>query len=113
MARSTTRRAAFGSDDLDRGDLAAGPLLPDRVHQPGRLEREQPGLFDLDAGLGDPLADDALLGERLAERRRADTLVDTSGQALARPCRCSACSDGCDRGQDGPGRSRSRRPPRR
>ena len=43
------------------------PLLPTGVHQPGRLEDQQPQLLDLDPGLGDPVPDDALLGQRLAE----------------------------------------------
>src|SRR5690606_34460701 len=43
--------------DLDRGDLGAGLLVADRVHQPRGLEDEQSGRLDLDAGLGDPVLD--------------------------------------------------------
>ena len=67
MARSITRSAMFGHDHLDGRDLDAGALVADGVHQPGRLQREQAGLLDLDAGVGDPLLDHALLGQRLAE----------------------------------------------
>src|SRR5689334_7747877 len=54
-------------DDLDRLDLAVRPLVPDGVHQPRRLEHEQPRLLDAHPRLGDPVLDDALLGQGLAE----------------------------------------------
>ena len=66
-----TQLAISGAADLDRRDLDARALVADGVHQPGGLERQQPGLLDLDARLGDPVLDDALVGERLAERRPA------------------------------------------
>jgi hypothetical protein len=42
-------------------------LVVGGVHEPGRLEQQQPQLLDPHARLGDPIADDALLCERLAE----------------------------------------------
>ncbi len=55
--------------DLDGGDLEAGALVADRVHQPRRLEREQAGLLDRDPALRHPVLHHALVGQRLAERR--------------------------------------------
>ena len=49
--------------DLDRGDLEAGALHADGVHQPRGLHREQAGLLDLDAALGDLLLHDRVVGE--------------------------------------------------
>src|ERR1700691_5315083 len=60
-----------GGDDLDRLDLGVRALVAHGVHQPRGLEHEQPGLLDPDPGLGDPVLDDALFGQRLAERRPA------------------------------------------
>src|SRR5690606_10517186 len=57
-----------GSRDLDRLDLGVRALVADGVHQPRGLQRQQADLLDLDARLGDPVADDALLAQRLAER---------------------------------------------
>ena len=54
--------------DLDRLDLGVRALVAHGVHQPRGLQHEQPGLLDPDPGLGDPVLDDALLGQRLAER---------------------------------------------
>ena len=99
--------------DLDGLDLGVRALVADRVHQPGRLEHQQPGLLDAYPGLGDPLADHALLGQRPAERRRGPAPAGTSAPAPARPSRSGACSGGCGPGRAGPGRSRSRRPRRR
>src|SRR5215472_2143369 len=59
-------------DDLDRLDLGVRPLVAHGVHQPRRLEHEQPRLLDPDPGLSDPVLDDALLGQGLAERDTAD-----------------------------------------
>src|SRR5579871_420402 len=56
------------SHDLDRLDLGVRALVADGVHQPCGLEHQQPGLLDPDPGLGDPILDDPLLGQRLAER---------------------------------------------
>src|SRR3984957_17857323 len=53
--------------DLDRLDLGVGSLVADGVHQPGGLEHEQPRLLDPHPGFGDPVLDDALLGQGLAE----------------------------------------------
>ena len=73
-------------DHLDRGDLARGVLVPGRVHDPRRLQDQQARLLDLDAGLGDPLADHALLGERAAEADAArDTIDHQLERALGRP----------------------------
>src|SRR5579859_5038518 len=63
--------------DLDRLDLAVRALVAHGVHQPRGLEHQQPGLLDPDPGLGDPVLDDPLLGQRLAER-------GPGGHALAR-----------------------------
>src|SRR5690606_6783468 len=48
-------------------DLGVRALVADRVHEPRGLERQQTDLLDLDPRLGDPVADDALLAQRLAE----------------------------------------------
>ena len=37
-----------GSHDLDGGDLGGRSLVTDRVHEMGRLERQETGLLDLD-----------------------------------------------------------------
>ena len=58
-------------DDLDRLDLGVRPLVADGVHQPRGLEHEQPRLLDPHPGFGDPVLDDALLGQGLAERGTA------------------------------------------
>ena len=58
----------FGTAILIAAISVARRLVADGVHHPGGLQREQASLLDLDPRLGDPLADDALLGERLAER---------------------------------------------
>ena len=68
MARSITSVATRAADHLDRRDLGLRRLLADRVHHPRGLQREEARLFDLHARLGDALADDTLVGERLAER---------------------------------------------
>ena len=73
--------------DLDRGDLGAGVLVADGVHQPGRLQREQPRHVDLDPRLGDPVLHVRPLGDGLTEgdpRRRPG---GTSARARARPRR--------------------------
>src|SRR5262249_5492733 len=44
------------------------PLVADRVHEPCGLEDQQPQLLDPHAGLGNPVLDDALLGQRSPER---------------------------------------------
>jgi hypothetical protein len=62
--------------DLDRLDLGVGGLVAGDVHQPRGLEHQQTQLLDLDPRLGDPVAHDALLGDRLAEG-------DPLGRALA------------------------------
>src|SRR2546429_262465 len=59
-------------DDLDRLDLGVCSLVTDRIHQPRGLEHEQPCLLDPHPGLGDPVLDDALLGQGLAECGAAD-----------------------------------------
>ncbi len=68
MARSITRVATAGAATLmpaisDCGRLGAVP-----VDQPGGLVDVQPHLVDLDARLGDQLADHALLRQRGPER---------------------------------------------
>ena len=82
MARSTTRKRHVGRHDLDRRDLHRRALVADRVHQPRRFEGEQTGLLDLDAAVGDPLLDHALLGEALAER---DPALDPTAHQLEGP----------------------------
>jgi hypothetical protein len=62
--------------DLDRRDLLASRLLADRVHHPGGLQDEQASLLDRHPRLGDPILNDALSRELLAEchaRDRAGT----------------------------------------
>ena len=54
-------------DHFDSGDLGASTLVADGIHQPCRLHSEQAGLFDFDAGIGDPFLNDALLGKWLTE----------------------------------------------
>ena len=85
MARSMTCSGHPGRDDLDRGDLAPGGPRADGVDQPRGLQRQQPGLLDGHARLGDPLLDDALLGERLAERHPRSRRARTSARAPAPP----------------------------
>src|SRR3954447_17156850 len=55
-------------DHLDGGDLGARALRADAVDEPRGLQRQQPGLLDLHARLGDRCAHGALLRECLAER---------------------------------------------
>ena len=69
--RSRTRSAIARHDDLDHRDLAARLLVADRVHQVGRLHRQQPRLLDLHPRLGDVGADRALLRPASCRTRRA------------------------------------------
>ena len=98
----------LGGRDLDRRDLDPGALVAGDVHQPRGLQGQQPRLLDLDPRLGDPVADHALPGKRLAEREARRGRARTSGRRPARPCRSRACSGGCDPGRAAPGRSRTR-----
>ena len=59
---------------LDAGDLGGRRLVADRVHQVGGAQHVLAGHVDLDARLGDPVLDQALLGDERAE-----------GGALERP----------------------------
>src|SRR6266851_719551 len=68
--------------DLDGLDLGVGALVPRRVHEPGGLEDQQPGLLDPHPRLGDPVLDHALLGERPPERGALD---DPPAQQLQGP----------------------------
>jgi hypothetical protein len=54
--------------DLDGLDLGMRALVAHGVHHPRGLEHEQPGLLDAHPGFGDPVLDDPLLGQWLAER---------------------------------------------
>src|SRR6185312_7619435 len=54
--------------DLDHRDLGARALVADRVHEIGRLQRQQPALLDGDARLRDALQRHRLFRDRLAER---------------------------------------------
>ncbi len=84
----------LGGGDLDRLDLAVGASVADRVHQPGGLEHQQPQLLDRDPGLGDPLADHALAGQRLAERDPSlDPLTHQLDGPLGQPDRAHAVVD--------------------
>ena len=78
----STRSAMFGTTTLMAEISIRGALVADGVHQPRRLQREQAGLLDLDARVGDPLLDHALLGQRLAE---GDALRDPAAHQLERP----------------------------
>src|SRR6476646_8189291 len=87
----------LGGRDLDRLDLGVRALVAHGVHEPGGLEHEQAQLLDAHAGLGDPVADDALLGDGppegdalggaaahgldgdLGEADRAHAVVDPAG----------------------------------
>src|SRR5580704_17493807 len=53
---------------LDRRDLGARPSGAVLVDQPGCLVHQQPGLVDVDTGLGDQLPHHTLLRQVLAER---------------------------------------------
>ena len=66
--------------DLDGGDVGAGAFGAVAVDEPGGLEHQQSGLFDLDAGVRDEFLDDALVGERLAEGGAVLGAVDHEGQ---------------------------------
>ena len=55
--------------DLDHRDLELGGLRADLVHHVGGLQAEQPRHLDVDAGLGDPLLPDRMVGDALAEGR--------------------------------------------
>ena len=100
-------------DDLDRGDLLLRVLVADGVHHPRGLQHEQARLLDLDPRLGDPLAHDALRGERPAERDAVAHAVDHQlERALAHPDRAHAVVDAA-RARAAPGRSRSPSPPGR
>ena len=57
----------LGRRHLDFGDLLAGLLVANRVHAPGGVQRQQPGLVDRDPGVGDALAVAAEVHQRLAE----------------------------------------------
>ena len=113
MALSMTHSRHRRRRDLDGLDLGVRALVADGVHQPGGLEHQQPGLLDAHPGLGDPVPDHALLGQRPAERDPARWPGGTSAPGPARPCRSAACSGGSGRARAGPGRWRSRRPRRR
>ena len=111
IARSRICCTARGHRDLDRLDLGHRRAVADGVHEPGGLEHEQPQRLDLDAGLGDPLAHDALLGERPAERAPRRRALDARGRAPARamPSDAHAVVDPA-RDRAGPARSRSPSP---
>src|SRR5450631_3241460 len=66
-------------DDLDGLDLGVRTLVAHRVHQPGGLQHQQPGLLDPDPRLGDPLLDHPLLRQRLAE---GDPVGDPAAEQL-------------------------------
>ncbi len=74
---------------------------------------QQPGLLDLEPGLGDLLLDDALVGQRSRRRRPAAARARPSAPAPVPRRRGRACSGGCGPGRAGPARPRTRRPPRR
>ncbi|ACG79582.1 regulatory protein, TetR [Phenylobacterium zucineum HLK1] len=54
--------------DLDHGDLQSGDLVAGLVHHVGRLQAQQAGHLDVDAGAGDPLLPDRMFRQVLAER---------------------------------------------
>ena len=81
-------------DDLDRGDLGAGGLRADGVDLVRRREHEQARLVDLHARLGDRGPDEALVGERPAERlARARAVHHEVQRALGHPDRAHAVVD--------------------
>ena len=82
IARSITRAAMFGTAILIAAIGPAGDLVVVAVHQPGGVQGEQAGLVDLDPGVGDPLPDHALLGQRAPER---GALVGALAHQLERP----------------------------
>src|SRR5205814_10157582 len=53
--------------DLDHRYFQPGDLVADLVHHIGGLERQQPGRFDIDARVGDPLLPQRMLDQALAE----------------------------------------------
>ena len=67
MAQSIDLARHVGGGDLDHRDLAPGFAIADRVHQVRGLQREQPGLLDGDARLGDPFQRHGLFGDRPTE----------------------------------------------
>ena len=99
---------------LDAAISVRAALLPGGVHQPRGVERVAagPGRCSMRASAIHVL-DHALLGQRLAERDPARRPAGTSARARVPPRRWCACSGGCGRGRAGPGRWRTRRPPRR
>ena len=84
----------LGGGDLDRLDLGVRAAVADGVHQPRGLEHQQPQLLDRDPRLGDPLADHALPGQRLAEGDPAlDPLAHQLDRPLGQPDRAHAVVD--------------------
>src|SRR3972149_5511376 len=61
-------RGHLGDRHLARRDLDAGALDADGVDEPGRLEDHETRLLDADPRLSDPILDDSLFREGLAER---------------------------------------------
>src|SRR5215471_7697632 len=53
--------------DLDHGNLGAGRLVANRVHEVSGFESQEARLLDLDARRGNICADNPLLGQRFAE----------------------------------------------
>ena len=99
--------------DLDHRDLLLRRLVAGRVHHPRGLQRQQARLVDLHARLGDALRVDALLGERLAERRCGCSarLHIFSSARSASADQAHAVVDAA-RARGDPARSRSRGPRR-
>ncbi len=71
-ARLTTVWAISMAATLIAATSERAAALPGGVHQPGRLERQQPDLVDLHAAAGDPLAHDTAVGQRSAEGLAGD-----------------------------------------
>ena len=113
MARSTTRSAMFGATTLMAEISIAAPLLPtvSISHAALSVSSRACSISMRESAIHSWITPCSASGLPNATR-----LDDPAAHQLERPLghrRRSACSGGCGRGRGGPGRWRSRRPPRR
>ena len=81
-------REEIGCRHFDGRNLSAGTFGPDVVDHPRCLENQETHLFDLDSGIGDPLSDHPLIGQRFSKRSASLAPLDHQVQASL------GCADG-------------------
>ena len=76
IARLAICTSMRGTITLMSDDLAPRRLVAVLVHEPGRLQHQEPRLLDLDARERDPFADGAVLVQHLAEGAALERALD-------------------------------------